>query len=94
MYVLVYIKDDIIKYIFGICKIFNKSVIIYKIYFFIIEESMLMGRGNMMVEFFSAEIELRVCKYRSWSVAGDFAMILAVFFSVLDVFCFFLVVII
>ena len=25
-----------------------------------------MGKGNMMVEFFSAEIEFNVCRYRSW----------------------------
>ena len=24
------------------------------------------GKGNMMVEFFSAEIEFNVCRYRSW----------------------------
>merc|ERR1719352_62113 len=30
-----------------------------------------MGRGKMMVEFFSAEIEFKVCRYLSWRAAGD-----------------------
>ena len=32
------------------------------------------GRGNMMVEFFSADIVLRVCRYRSWSAEDDIQM--------------------
>lgn len=30
-----------------------------------------MGSGNMMVEFFSAEIWVRVCRYLSCRAAGD-----------------------
>lgn len=36
--------------------------------------SMSMGRGKMMVEFFSAAMELRLCRYRSWSAEGDSAI--------------------
>ena len=33
-----------------------------------------MGRGNTIVEFFSAEMVLRVCRYLSWSAEGDSLM--------------------
>lgn len=46
-----------------------------------------MGRGKMMVEFFSAEIVLRVCRYRSWRAAGASVRTSAASFSDLDAFC-------
>lgn len=40
-----------------------------------------------MVEFFSAEIVLRVCRYRSWRAAGASVRTSAASFSDLDAFC-------
>jgi hypothetical protein len=35
------------------------------------------GKGKMIVEFFSLEIVLSVCKYLNWIAAGDSAMMSA-----------------
>ena len=45
------------------------------------------GRGNMMVEFFSAEMELRVCRYRSCKAAGDWDMMSAASLRARAAFC-------
>lgn len=45
------------------------------------------GSGNIMVEFFSAEIVLRVWRYRSWIAAGDWAITSAASFKARDAFC-------
>lgn len=47
----------------------------------------LMGSGNMIVEFFSAEMVLRVCKYRSWRAEGDSLMTSAASLSAREAFC-------
>ena len=44
------------------------------------------GRGKMIVEFFSAEIEVSVCKYRSWRAEGDSEIISAASFRARDAF--------
>ncbi len=46
-----------------------------------------MGSGNMIVEFFSAEMVLRVCKYRSWRAEGDSLMTSAASLSAREAFC-------
>ena len=46
-----------------------------------------MGRGNIIVEFFSAEIVLRVCKYRSCRAEGASAMTSAASFNAREAFC-------
>lgn len=48
--------------------------------------SISMGRGKMIVEFFSAAMELRLCKYRSWRADGDSAMTREASFKALDAF--------
>lgn len=47
---------------------------------------MSMGRGKMIVEFFSAAMELRLCRYRSWRADGDSAMTREASFRALDAF--------
>jgi len=42
------------------------------------------GTGNMIVEFFSAAIEFRVCRYLSCKADGDSSMILEASLSALD----------
>ena len=46
-----------------------------------------MGTGNITVEFLSAAMVLRVCRYLSWMAAGDLAMISAASFKARDAFC-------
>lgn len=46
-----------------------------------------MGRGKMMVEFFSDDMVLSVCRYRSWSAVGDSMMMSAAAFRARDAFC-------
>lgn len=48
--------------------------------------SISMGRGKMIVEFFSAAMELRLCRYRSWRADGDSAMTREASFRALDAF--------
>lgn len=48
--------------------------------------SISMGRGKMIVEFFSAAMEFRLCRYRSWRADGDSAMTREASFSALDAF--------
>ena len=48
--------------------------------------SMSMGRGKMMVEFFSAAMVVSVCRYRSWRAAGDSVMTMEASFRALDAF--------
>lgn len=45
-----------------------------------------MGRGKMMVEFFSAAMVVSVCRYRSWRAAGDSVMTMEASFRALDAF--------
>ncbi len=45
-----------------------------------------MGRGKMMVEFFSAAMELRLCRYLSWRAEGDSAMTREASFRALEAF--------
>lgn len=45
------------------------------------------GRGKMIVEFFSAEIVFSVCRYRSWMAAGDSEMTSAASFNAREAFC-------
>ena len=44
------------------------------------------GRGKMMVEFFSAEMVVNVCKYRSWRAEGDSEIMSAASFKARDAF--------
>ena len=48
---------------------------------------MSMGRGKMMVEFFSAEMVLSVWRYLSWRAAGDLTMMSAASFRASEAFC-------
>ena len=48
---------------------------------------MSMGKGKMMVEFFSAEMLVRVCRYLNWSAAGAPPKIVAASFKDLEAFC-------
>lgn len=45
------------------------------------------GKGNTIVEFFSAEIVFNVWRYRSWMAAGDCAITSAASFKDLEAFC-------
>lgn len=45
-----------------------------------------MGRGKTMVEFFSAAMVVRVCRYRSWRAAGDSVITMDASFRALDAF--------
>lgn len=45
-----------------------------------------MGKGKMMVEFFSTAMLLRVCRYRSWRAEGDSAIIREASFRALEAF--------
>ena len=45
------------------------------------------GNGKMIVEFFSAEILVNVCKYLNWRAAGDSEMISEASFKALEAFC-------
>ena len=55
-------------------------------YFLIMLDIMSIGRGNMMVEFFSAEILVSVCRYLSCIEFGDSLITSAASFSFLDAF--------
>ena len=46
-----------------------------------------MGRGKMIVEFFSAEMLVRVCKYRNCKAADDSDMMSEASFNALEAFC-------
>lgn len=48
--------------------------------------SISMGRGKMMVEFFSAAMLLRVWRYRSWRAEGDSEITREASFSALEAF--------
>jgi hypothetical protein len=45
------------------------------------------GKGKMMVEFFSVAMVAKVCKYRSWRAAGDSEMMSEASFKALAAFC-------
>lgn len=47
---------------------------------------MFMGRGKTMVEFFSAAMVVKVCRYRSWRAAGDSVITMDASFRALDAF--------
>ena len=50
-------------------------------------ESMSMGRGKITVEFFSAAMLFKVCKYLSWSADGESDIISDASFNARDAFC-------
>lgn len=57
------------------------------LYFFCMKHcNISMGRGKMIVEFFSAAMELRLCRYRSWRADGDSAMTREASFRALEAF--------
>lgn len=45
------------------------------------------GRGNTMVEFFSAEMVLRVCRYRSCKAEGDSLIMFAASLRAREAWC-------
>ncbi len=47
----------------------------------------ILGTGKMIVELFSADICVNVCKYRNCKAIGDSAMTSAASFNCLDAFC-------
>jgi len=57
------------------------------IYLFINDCTRSMGKGKIMVEFFSAEMELRVCRYLSCNATGVSLMIKAASFRACEALC-------